>query len=237
MLTVTGDMKVSLFRSNFHKIGTSPDNYLMPLSKIETMGPQRAWGLWFISEEEPDLSYLSYESCPDDIVHPQKRLEYLAGRAMIKTLVESIGLTYEGLRKDEFGKPFLKVHAHSISLSHSYPYVAAQIDSLQPVGIDVEQVKEKLRQVAPRILSAEEAKNGEDNLTKLCIYWCAKEALYKIHGQRNLLFSDHLRIQPFELREEGSLRGTIDVAPSPRHVLLRYLVTKAYVVVYTDTPI
>lgn len=209
----------------------------MPLSKIESMGPQRAWGLWFISEEEPDLAYLSYESCPEDIVHPQKRLEYLAGRALIKTLVESVALPYEGLRKDEFGKPFLKVHPHFISLSHSYPYVAAQIDPEQPVGIDVEQVKEKLRQVGPRILSSDEYRDGDDNLTKLCIYWCAKEALYKVHGKRNLLFTDHLRIAPFDLQETGLLHGTIDAGSIPRHVTLRYLVTKTYVVAYTDTRI
>ena len=207
----------------------------MPLSKIETMGPQGAWGLWFIAEEEPDLAYLSYESCPDDIVHPQKRLEYLAGRALMKALVESMHLTYEGIRKDEFGKPFLKVHPHAISLSHSYPYVAAQIDRIQPVGVDVEQVKEKLRQVGPRILSAGEVDDAGDNLVKLCIYWCAKEALYKIYGKRNLLFSDHLKIQPYALSEKGSLRGTIDVVPMPIQVNMGYHVTKEYVVVYTDT--
>ncbi|MBL7852483.1 MAG: 4'-phosphopantetheinyl transferase superfamily protein [Cyclobacteriaceae bacterium] len=205
------------------------------MSKIETMGPHGAWGLWFISEEEPDLSYLSYESCPDDIVHPQKRLEYLAGRALIKTLVEEMHLTYEGIRKDEFGKPSLKTHPHAISLSHSYPYVAAQIDRHVPVGIDVEQVKEKLRLVGPRILSPGEVRDAGDNLVKLCIYWCAKEALYKIHGKRNLLFGDHLKIQPFPLEERGSLRGMIDVENSPRSVLLGYHVTKEYVVVFTDT--
>lgn len=207
----------------------------MPLSKIETMGPQGAWGLWFISEDEADLSYLSYESSPEDIIHPQKRLEYLAGRALIKTLVESLHLAYEGIRKDEFGKPFLKVHPHAISLSHSYPYVAAQIDRYMPVGIDVEQVKEKLRQVGPRILSAGEVADAGDSLVKLCIYWCAKESLYKIYGKRNLLFSDHLKIQPYPLKEAGSLRGTIDAGPEPMHVRLEYQVTKEYVIVYTDT--
>lgn len=208
----------------------------MPLSKIETIGTQSAWGLWYITEEEPDLSYLSFESCPDEIIHPQKRLEYLAGRALMRTLVESIRLTYEGIRKDEFGKPFLKSHSHSISLSHSYPYVAAQIDQNQTVGIDVEQIKEKLRQVGPRVLSQDEVADAEDSLVKLCIYWCAKEALYKIHGKRNVLFSDHLHVHPFELAESGSLQAHIDVSGAERMVQLRYHVTKEYVTVYTDTP-
>ncbi len=206
----------------------------MPLSKIETTGPESVWGLWQITEEEPDLSYASFETCPDEIIHPQKRLEYLAGRALMKALTEAIGLTYEGVRKDEFGKPFLKSYPHQISLSHSYPYVAAQVDRNRSVGIDVEQIKEKLRQVGPRILSARELADADDSLVKLCIYWCAKEALYKIHGKRNVLFGDHLLVEPFALAESGSLRARIEVAPETQ-VPLRYHVTKAYVLVYTDT--
>ncbi len=207
----------------------------MPLSRIETLGIERAWGLWNIDEPEPDLSFLSFETCPEDIIYPQKRLEWLAGRALIRTLVESIDLSYEGIRKDEFGKPFLKKHPHAISLSHSYPFVAAQIDALQPVGIDVEQVKEKLRQVGPRVLAPEEVVDAQGDLVKLCIYWCAKEALYKIYGRRNLMFSDHLRIQPFTLADTGNLTGQILVVPKTITVRLGYHVTKDYVLVYTAT--
>lgn len=207
----------------------------MPLSKIEKTGSQSAWGLWLITEEEPDLSYLSFESCPEEIIHPEKRLEYLAGRALIKTLVESVQVTYEGLRKDEFGKPFLKSHPHAISLSHSFPYVAAQIDRSHSVGIDVEQIREKLRQVGPRVLSPREVADASGSLVKLCIYWCAKEALYKIHGKRNVLFTDHLQVSPFELAESGELQARIDVSGAEQNVTLRYHVTKEYVLVYTDT--
>lgn len=207
----------------------------MPLSKIETLGKESVWGLWNIEETEPDLSFLAFESCPEDIVHQQKRLEWLAGRALIRTLVERIELTYDGLRKDEFGKPFLKTHPHSISLSHSYPFVAAQIDASHSVGIDVEQVKEKLKQVGPRVLAPEEFADAQGDVVKLCVYWCAKEALYKIYGKRNLLFSDHLRIQPFVRGTTGSLTGEINVSPVKMNVRLGYRVTPEYVLVYTET--
>jgi len=207
----------------------------MPLSNIETLEKARAWALWKIEESEPDLSFLSFESCPDDIVHPQKRLEWLAGRALIRALTEHIGLSYEGLTKDEFGKPFLKEHPHAISLSHSYPYVAAQIDKSQLVGIDVEQVKEKLHQVGPRILSPEEFADAQGDAVKLCIYWCAKESMYKIYGKRNLLFSDHLRIQPFVRTSAGTIVGEIDVPPTKMKVQLGYRVTSEYVLVFTES--
>lgn len=207
----------------------------MPLSRIETADDQGAWGLWHITEEEPDLSYLSFETCPEEIVHPQKRLEYLAGRALMRTLVEAVRLPYEGIRKDEYGKPHLKHHPHAISLSHSYPYVAAQIDRHHPVGIDVEQIREKLKQVGPRVLSPEEVADADGSLIKLCVYWCAKEALYKIHGKRNILFSNHLLVSPFALAESGTLFARIDAEGSDRRVRLGYHITNAFVLVYTDT--
>ncbi|MDZ4715215.1 MAG: 4'-phosphopantetheinyl transferase superfamily protein [Cytophagales bacterium] len=206
----------------------------MPLIQLESLGETGAWGLWNINETEPDLSFLSFESCPENVVHAHKRLEWLAGRALIRSLVEAMNLSYDGIRKDEFGKPFLKSLPHFISLSHSYPYVAAQIDRSQSVGIDVEQPKEKLRQVGPRVLAAEELADAGNRLDKLCIYWCAKEALYKIYGRKNLLFSDHLRILPFQLSETGLLNGKIVFPEHKNAIGLRYRVTTEYVLVYTD---
>ena len=206
----------------------------MPVLKLQSAITDQAWAFWQIEEPEEELAYLAQQSCPDEIVFPQKRLEWLAGRALIRKLAEHCGLEYQGLRKDEFGKPFLKVHPHQISLSHSFPYVAAQIDRFQSVGIDIEEPKEKLRKIAPRIFNAGEVQDAGDNLIKLCIYWCAKEALYKIHGKRNVLFSDHLSIQPFALAPEGKLGCEIRFPEKSTKVNLAYVVKDDFVLVYTQ---
>lgn len=205
----------------------------MPLLKIHSLGNQQAWGLWHISESEAELSFAAQETCPDELVSNSKRLEWLAGRALIKLLSEYCGLAYEGLRKDEFGKPFLKVHPHFISLSHSHPYVAAQIDVTGAVGIDLEQPKAKLLKIAPRVLSPSEQANAADNITKHCVYWCAKEALYKIDGERGLHFSTQLNLAPFELQASGELKGTIDTKKLKQVVDLIYIVQPDFVLVYT----
>jgi phosphopantetheinyl transferase len=209
----------------------------MPLLKTQVLGKERAWALWHISETEQELSYLSMETCPEDIIHEQKRLEWLAARALLKAIVEGFGLDYYGLRKDEFGKPFLKEQVHQISLSHSFPYVAAQVDRLQPVGIDLEQPKEKLKTIAHRVFSPEEAHDAGDDITKLCIYWCAKESLYKIYGKRNLLFTDHLYVAPFSMENIGRLTGKISAGEIEMVASLAYEVTPEFVLVYTATPI
>ena len=207
----------------------------MPRLKIHSLGPEQAWAVWHITETEEELSFLSLESCPETIVNPQKRLEWLSARALIQALLQHFGLAYQGLRKDEFGKPFLKEHAHHISLSHSYPYVAAQLDRSQLVGIDLEQPKEKLRTIAHRVFTPGEVDDAANDLVKLCIYWCAKEALYKLYGKRNLFFTDHLRIMPFDLSQAGLLMGKIQLPENETVVHLRYLVNSDFVMVYTGT--
>jgi 4'-phosphopantetheinyl transferase len=197
------------------------------------VGKDCYWALWKIDEEETDLSYHAMETCPDDVISPQKRLEYLAGRALMKKILETVGQEYDGMRKDEFGKPFPKNSAFQVSLSHSYPYAAAQIHPSSPVGIDLEQPKEKLLRIAPRVLASNEQKDAGDNVVKHCIYWCAKEAMYKIYGKRGLHFNSQLLVEPFHLTRGGTLRGSIVVENKRQEVNLEYLVEPDYVLVTT----
>ena len=205
----------------------------MPLVKSEMIGVGSAWGLWQITETEEDLAYSAFESCPEDIVAPSKRKEFLAGRALVKALVEKVGAEYSGIRKDEQGKPHLKDQAYEISLSHSSPYVAAQIHPNSAVGIDIEQPKEKLLRVASRVLSEPEEEDAGDNVVKHCVYWCAKEAMYKLYGKRGLHFNSQLNLDPFELKKSGELQGYIRTNGIPKAVSLGYVVRDDYVLVYT----
>jgi 4'-phosphopantetheinyl transferase len=205
----------------------------MPIAKITSLGENSCWALWKIEEQEEDLSYQAMESCPEDVISSQKRLEYLAGRALMKSMMEQLGHSYVGMRKDEAGKPFLKNSDYQVSLSHSYPYAAAQVHYSHPVGIDLEQPKEKLLRIASRVLSPSEEKDAGDHVTKHCIYWCAKEALYKIHGKRGLHFNSQLLLQPFQMKTNGDLVGSIIVGHTNREIALEYLVEKEFVLVTT----
>ena len=207
----------------------------MPLLKIQKTDKQSGWALWFITEQEPQLIIASGEKVDDSIVSNIKRLEWLAGRALIKALVEQCGLEFHGIDKDEFGKPFLKEYSHPISLSHSYPYVAAQIDTKIEVGIDLEQPKSKLLNIAHRVLSPTELEDAGTDVIKHCIYWCAKEAMYKAYGRRGLHFADQLLVAPFELMRGGDLAGKIIVNGSNRELELTYSVQPDYVLVHTKT--
>jgi len=206
----------------------------MPLLKIHSTGIESGVGLWHISETEEALAYSAQQTCPEEIINKQKRLEWLAARSLVRSMLENQGMEYNGLTKDEFGKPFLKEHPHHVSLSHSFPYVAVQLDRWNAVGIDLEQPKEKLKTIANRIFSAEEVRDAGEDVVKLCVYWCAKEALYKFHGKRDILFTDHLHIMPFQLSNTGVFAGKILIGQNELIVQLRYIVMTDFVLVYTS---
>jgi 4'-phosphopantetheinyl transferase len=203
----------------------------MPLHKLEITESQCGWGIWHTTETENELA--GEEHCPTDITNVVKRTEWNAGRMLMKNLVEKAGLVYHGIYKDDFGKPFLKDHPHQISLSHSHPHVAAQLNLNKPVGIDIEQPKAKLLKIAQRIFSPPEVADAGADLVKNCIYWCAKESLYKIYGQRGLSFMEHLYIAPFALTGKGELQGKILIDGQNLDYVLLYEVNGAYVLVRT----
>ena len=204
----------------------------MPIKKIEIEKGTGGWAIWEVDEMESELAFRAQEQCPDDIVNESKRLEWLAGRNLLRYLAETMGEAYMGVHKDTYGKPFLRESNVHISLSHSYPFVAAQISALHAVGIDLEQPKEKLLHIAPRILSPTELQDAAQSLPKHCVYWCAKEALYKIDGKKGLHFSRQLNVEPFELKGAGDLIGTISRSEK-QMVHLAYVVEKEFVLVYT----
>ncbi|WP_026260562.1 4'-phosphopantetheinyl transferase family protein [Spirosoma luteum] len=131
------------------------------------------------------------------ITHPAQRVEWLACRVAIRKLIVEQGARYQGLQKDEFGKPFLIDSHWHISLSHTSGWAAAILHKSRPVGIDIEPIREQFRRVVPRVLSANEITHAANDPHRLAIYWCAKEALYKLYGKRQLTFREHLHVEPF----------------------------------------
>lgn len=207
----------------------------MPLEKLEYHAATHVWGIWKITETEEELlSHVKdYESISENITHPSKRLEFIAGRVLAKLLLEKAGGSFEGVSKDVYGKPFYKKSTHHLSLSHSYPLVAAALDTQKTVGIDVEQIKNKLLKIAPRVLHSSELYDAADSETKHCIYWCAKEALVKVYGKKDLVFSENLRIEPFILENKGNLTGRIVINEAETTLPLQYQVFGDFVVVFT----
>lgn len=195
-----------------------------------------AWAIWKISESEDELQKLIQpaDHIPIEIANAQKRLEYASARALLKYLLAQWNLEYNGLFKDEFGKPFFISHNIALSLTHSFPYVAAIIHKTRSVGIDLEQPKEKLLRIAKRILHPSELTDAGSDLVKHCVYWCAKETLVKVHGKKDVTFSQNLLIEPFQLLKSGNMIGRIVAKGMDETVPLHSRVYDNFVLVVTS---
>lgn len=206
----------------------------MPVERIYKT-TDSIWGFWKVLEDEIFLAAaVPSEKISEAISNPLKRLEFFAGRVLLKSLLEKWNVEFKGVTKDAFGKPYLIGYDFHISLTHSYPYVAAIIHRFKKTGIDLEQPKDKLLRIAPRVLAPSEIADAGNQVVKHCIYWCAKEALIKIYGKKDLILAKDLLIAPFFLRPEGYLVGRILANSSETAIPLHYIVYENFVVVVSN---
>lgn len=147
----------------------------------------------------------------EQISHPHKQLEWLASRFLAKYLAEAQGLSFSGLIKDAYNKPYLLDSNYHLSLSHTTTHVAAGIHMHKPLGIDLETVTQRLHIIKHKFLTDTERKDADDNIEKLCIYWSAKESLYKLYGKRGVHFQNELQVQPFQM-DDAIIHGAIKMA-------------------------
>jgi len=126
------------------------------------------------------------------------------------------------IRYGSNGKPGLLTPGSFISFAHSGCYAAAIISDTTQTGIDLEQVRGKIARVADRFLTEQELSLVSDNqrLEQLTLFWCVKEALYKLRGKPDVDIKYDLRIESFDYlcSREGQLTGTMKAGERIYHV-------------------
>lgn len=154
---------------------------------------------------------------------PQRPRQWLAGRALAHTLLRQLTDAPALIRNDPAtGQPLVAQQpAFGVSLSHSGEWVAVLLTACGRVGIDVEMVRPKARQLAPKFLSDRELTDAGPDDVKHSLYWSAKETLYKLYSRRRLLFKQHIQLEPFDLQPAGTIEGQLlpPDEPASRHQL------------------
>lgn len=212
----------------------------MPLQHVIHLNPHSIIGVWHLTEEEAfftrSLKNLVSDTKPlDSISHTKRRTEWLAGRRLVMELAERMYLPFNGIWTDEHNKPHLVTDVATISLSHATPYVVAILNTKSFCGIDVEKIRQKLRPLAPKFLNNNELLMAEDDLTKLAILWGAKEALYKLHGRKSLIFKENLAIEDFSFNNNtGQCNGSINIDNEHEKYSIKAGQFDNYVLVYTE---
>jgi 4'-phosphopantetheinyl transferase len=185
----------------------------MPLVHSEKIEQTSTLLVWKLTETETELFGMldSPHNFGEltDISHPQKKREWLASRLLIKILTEQAGVTYEGTYKDDHGKVYLSQREAHISITHTYDYVAAVLNVHKSVGIDMEKLDAKLQRTAKKFLNEQEYLHASNNVRLLAMYWCAKEAIYKLYGKNKVSFKNDIQIAPFSAKD-SIINGLVD---------------------------
>lgn len=136
-----------------------------------------------------------------------RKKEWLAVRVLLQNLRPSCPV----IKYKENGKPYLTDGSEEISISHSGLFVAIALSKSHLPGIDIEQVHSRIEKIAVRFINEQEKVFLKDDtrIEQLCIIWCAKEVLYKIHPEGMLNFKSNLLVAPFKLADKGELEGII----------------------------
>ena len=168
-------------------------------------------GVWKITESEAELRTMT--SIPSDeleeisyIKNESLRKQRLAVRALLDAMFEE--KVY--LSHHDNGKPYIENNAINISITHTDQYVAVILNEEDEVGIDCESLNRDFSAVEKKALSDEEIGDLEDEQKneQLAIYWCAKEAIFKLTSQYDVDFAKQIQIDGFRYRNEGELSAT-----------------------------
>lgn len=176
----------------------------MAVVNIREVYPGVSLGLWQMDESPEQLfdlypHLLPYRSSLDDkYKNDGRKLEFLAIRALMYEMLRVNGaskglLSHAGdFTHNEQGKPLFR--GYHVSISHTKGYAALILSKKSEVAVDIEYMSDRVERIASKFLRKDER---ADSLDAKLVHWCAKETVFKLFSEENLLFED-MRVNPFD---------------------------------------
>lgn len=200
---------------------------------------QSQYAIWKITESAGELrAAVKLNDREEEIYNrfmvDSRKKQWLAYRILLRQILAPADITIE---YDSSGKPYLAGSRMHISVTHSEDLAAVIISPEKRVGIDIERMRPRIFKVKDKFLNNRElsALVSENELEQLTLAWCAKEALYKLYGMKNLDFRENILL---DLPAEAAIQftGTIrtDSYSSSFHILSEKL--GEFILVYVVEP-
>ena len=176
----------------------------MAVVNIREVYPGVSLGLWQMDESPEQLfdlypHLLPYRSSLDDkYKNDGRKLEFLAIRALMYEMLRVNGaskglLSHAGdFTHNGRGKPLFR--GYHVSISHTKGYAALILSKKSEVAVDIEYMSDRVERIASKFLRKDER---ADSLDAKLVHWCAKETVFKLFSEENLLFED-MRVKPFD---------------------------------------
>ena len=176
----------------------------MAVVNIREVYPGVSLGLWQMDESPEQLfdlypHLLPYRSSLDNkYKNDGRKLEFLAIRALMYEMLRVNGaskglLSHAGdFTHNGQGKPLFR--GYHVSISHTKGYAALILSKKSEVAVDIEYMSDRVERIASKFLRKDER---ADSLDAKLVHWCAKETVFKLFSEENLLFDD-MRVKPFD---------------------------------------
>lgn len=176
----------------------------MAVVNIREVYPGVSLGLWQMDESPEQLfdlypHLLPYRSSLDNkYKNDGRKLEFLAIRALMYEMLRVNGaskglLSHAGdFTHNGQGKPLFR--GYHVSISHTKGYAALILSKKSEVAVDIEYMSDRVERIASKFLRKDER---ADSLDAKLVHWCAKETVFKLFSEENLLFED-MRVKPFD---------------------------------------
>lgn len=175
----------------------------MPLYKEIILKENAKLYLWKITEDSGELHRaVKLNTSSQNRVDSMKSVSHQKGFLAVRMLLQHIGYTDFDLYYDAFGKPHL-TDGKCISISHSHTFSAIAISD-QRIGLDVEQVKEKILKIASRFMDVSHLENLSeiDKRIKATVIWGIKESIFKIKNIEGISFRNHIFEEDFSFEDK-----------------------------------
>lgn len=207
----------------------------MPLFFQENINEISRLAVWHITE--PEQFFLKKVSPQNEINHPHKRLQHLAGRYLLQLLEPAFPVHLISIAESK--KPLLPDNEFHFSISHCGDFAAAII-SKYAVGIDVELITPKVVKLKNKFLDQGEfdiiSKNFQvPQIQLLTLFWSAKESIFKWYGKGKVDFKQNIQIENFHFNDQKGILNAAFIKEETSSLKLNFIFIDSLCIVWLLT--
>ena len=209
----------------------------MPIYYQQNINDFTQLAVWKIEESESFFTQIV--TVQQQVTHPHKRLQHLAGRFLLPYLYPNF--PSDLIQIADTRKPYLPNEAYHFSISHCGDYAAAIVSSTQRVGVDVELVTHRVNKIRHKFLHPSELSNWDieameeqEKFRTLTLLWSAKEAMFKWWGRGDIDFSECMQVEKNTLKSSGILNARFQKDKFTASLELHYQLTNELSLVWVN---
>ncbi|SFF07727.1 4'-phosphopantetheinyl transferase family protein [Sunxiuqinia elliptica] len=157
----------------------------------------------------------------------KRKREWLAIKMLLKHIgCTNLSISYNTKGQPEIAHPLYK----SVSISHSNQLAGILLHKTQQIGLDIESIERNFKAIERKYLSEQEVELTRKHPDYHCLFWCAKEAIYKMAGVAGIHFAEQIALSE---PANNQLTARLSVLEQQQSFCLNYLKYKDQLIVFS----